>query len=77
MGFLAIWRLGMNIDVLHALVFLAGFVCIGIVIILAVLHKLVLRDGGEGGLAGCLGTCLTFVMLGLGVVFFIAGIIIP
>lgn len=64
----------MNMDVLHAFVFLASFVCIGIAIIVAVLRKLVIRDGGEGGLAGCLGAFLTTVMFGLGLVFFLVAI---
>ena len=64
----------MNIDVLHAFVFLASFVCIGIGIIVAVLRKLVIRDGGEGGLAGCLGTFLAAVMLALGLMFFLVAI---
>ena len=65
----------MKIDVLHAFIYLASLVCICIAIMLAVLRRLVIRDGGEGGLAGCLGTCLTAVMFGLGTVFLFVGLL--
>lgn len=60
----------MTINIMHTLVAIAGFVCVGAAIVVLLVFLLAARDAKDCGRTSYLGGVLTSVLIGLAAVFF-------
>ena len=60
----------MAVDILHTLVVIAGFVCVGVAIVVLLVFLLAARDARDRGRTNYLGGILSAALVGLAAVFF-------